>query len=178
MHAECSRMHAVCSRMQADPWVCMQSHKLACSYMSLHAVTWACMQFPELSWSSMSLHEIPWACIQSHGLTNSSFPCLSSSQEFRSACLVWVRNCQGWFQLRLKWAKSFKDSMRLTLMRVKLVVHTFNFSRRGASKRIWASSANSGRAKVYFQQAQSQSECKRKCLHATETNKQGREKIC
>ena len=154
------------------PWACMELHKLACRSMSLHAGPWARMQFPELSWSSMSLHEIPWACIQSHGLAYSSFPCPSSSQ------VVWVRNCQGWFQLRLKWAKSFKDSMRLTLMRVKLVVHTFNFSRRGASKRIWASSANSGRAKVYFQQAQSQSECKRKCLHATETNKQGREKIC
>ena len=45
----------------------MQLHKLACSYTKLHAVTWACMQL--------------------HKLTCSSFLRLSSSQEFRSACL-------------------------------------------------------------------------------------------
>ena len=54
--------------------------------MSLHAVPWACMQFPELTWSSMSLHAVSWACIQFHELVCSSFLCLSSSQEFRSAC--------------------------------------------------------------------------------------------
>ena len=44
----------------------MQSHELACSYLCLHAVTQACMQ--------------------DHELVCSSFPCLSSSQEFRSPC--------------------------------------------------------------------------------------------
>ena len=50
MHQECSRMHAECSRifqnacrwsmsLNAGPWACMQLHKLACSYLSLHAVT-------------------------------------------------------------------------------------------------------------------------------------------
>ena len=39
---------------------CIQIHNLACSYIRLHAVTWACMK---------------------------SFLRLSSSQEFRSACL-------------------------------------------------------------------------------------------
>ena len=47
----------------------MQLHKLACSYMSLHAVHWACMQFIELACSSAGL---------------------SSSQEFRSACSLWT----------------------------------------------------------------------------------------
>ena len=65
----------------------MQLHNLACSYISWHAVHWASyMQFPELSWSSMSLHEVPWACMQFHELVCCSFLCLSSSQEFRSAC--------------------------------------------------------------------------------------------
>ena len=41
----------------------------------------------ELSWSSMSLHEVPLTCMQFHELVFSSFLCLSSSQEFRSACL-------------------------------------------------------------------------------------------
>ncbi len=34
----------------------------------------------------MSLHEVPWACMQFHEIVCSSFLCLSSSQEFRSAC--------------------------------------------------------------------------------------------
>ena len=34
----------------------------------------------------MSLHEVPWACMQFHEFECSSFLCLSSSQEFRSAC--------------------------------------------------------------------------------------------
>ena len=36
---------------------------------------------------SMSFHAGPWACMQFHELKCSSFLCLSSSQEFRSACL-------------------------------------------------------------------------------------------
>ena len=42
----------------------MQLHKLACSYLSLHAVTWACMQLHELACSSLSWHAFPsfvWA---------------------------------------------------------------------------------------------------------------------
>ena len=42
----------------------MQLHKLACSYMSLHAVTLACMQLHELAYSSMILHAVPRACMQ------------------------------------------------------------------------------------------------------------------
>ena len=42
----------------------MQSHKLACSYISLHAVTQACMELHELAFSIMSLHAVSWACMQ------------------------------------------------------------------------------------------------------------------
>ena len=76
----------------------MQLHKLACSYISLHAVTWACMQVHELACGSlslhcsMSLHEVPWVCMQFHELVCSYFLCLSSSQEFRSACLFSAKN--------------------------------------------------------------------------------------
>ena len=49
------------------------------SFMSLHEVSCACMQFHYLSCSFMSLYVVSWAC-------SSSFLCLSSSQEFRSAC--------------------------------------------------------------------------------------------
>ena len=45
----------------------MQLHKLACRFMSLHAVPWNYMKYHELACSSLL--------------------CLSSSQEFRSACL-------------------------------------------------------------------------------------------
>ena len=48
MHEVSSRMHADCSRMfqnacrfmslHEGPWACMQLHKVACSYISLHAV--------------------------------------------------------------------------------------------------------------------------------------------
>ena len=57
----------------------MQLHKLSCRSMSLHAVPWAYMKF-------MSLHEVPWAYMKFHELVCSSFLCLSSSQEFWSAC--------------------------------------------------------------------------------------------
>ena len=46
----------------------MQSHKLACSYMSLHAVTQACMLLRKLACSYMSLHSVLWACMQFHEL--------------------------------------------------------------------------------------------------------------
>ena len=42
----------------------MHLHKLAFSYISLHAVTWACMQLHKPSCSSMSLHAVQWACMQ------------------------------------------------------------------------------------------------------------------
>ena len=74
MHKECSRMF-------------QKLHKLKWSYISFHAGLWACVQFPELTWSSMSLHEVSRACMQFHELVCSSFLCLNSSQEFRSACL-------------------------------------------------------------------------------------------
>ena len=48
----------------------MQFHELACSFMSMHAVSWACMQFQDL--------------LCSYRLR------LSSSQEFRSACLKYI----------------------------------------------------------------------------------------
>ena len=54
---------------------------------SLHEVTWACMQFPELALQFPELHEVRWAYMKLHELVCSSFLCLSSSQEFRSACL-------------------------------------------------------------------------------------------
>ena len=49
--------------MHADPWASMQLHKLACSYISLHAVTQACMQLHKLACSYISIHAIPfvWA---------------------------------------------------------------------------------------------------------------------
>ena len=114
---ECSRMHAKYSRMlqnelacsymslHSDTWTCMQLHKLTCSYISLHTVTWACMQFPELAYSCMSLHAVLWAYLQLHELACSSFLRLSSSQEFRSACLN--RNRRKWFS-RLIFIKALK----------------------------------------------------------------------
>ena len=65
----------------------MQLDKLACSYISFDAVLWAFIKFHELTSSSMSLHAVSWACMQFHELVCSSFLCLSSSQEFSSACL-------------------------------------------------------------------------------------------
>ena len=71
-------MHAECSRMHEDPWGCRQLHKLACSYISLHAIMlacrslsliadpWACMQFPELSCSSKTLHAVPFFVWAAH----------------------------------------------------------------------------------------------------------------
>ena len=57
----------------------MQLHKLACSYISLHAV--------------------PWAWIQFYELVCNSFLCLSSSQEFRSACFQLKENKNFSFQV-------------------------------------------------------------------------------
>ena len=107
MHAECSRMHAECSRMHAEysrmhakcsrifqnacrmfqnvP-ECMQICELKCSHISLHAVTKAFMQLCKLAFSFISLHAVSLTCMQFHELVCSSFLCLSSSQEFRSAC--------------------------------------------------------------------------------------------
>ena len=85
---ECmEKVPASTSLLYAGLWACMQLHKLTCSYISLHAVTRALMQVRKLSCSSLSLHEVPWACMQFHELVRSSFFCLSSSQEFCSACL-------------------------------------------------------------------------------------------
>ena len=43
----------------------MQLHKLACSYISLHAVTKAYMQLHKLACSYISWHTVPWAsCVQ------------------------------------------------------------------------------------------------------------------
>ena len=58
------RMCAECSKMfqNAGPRTCMQLHKLACSYTSLHAVTWAYMQL------YISLHAVTWAYMQLHKL--------------------------------------------------------------------------------------------------------------
>ena len=99
MHAECSRMFQnvsecmqvcdlACSyiSLYAVTEACMQLHKLACSYISLHAVTWACMQLHKHTCSYISLHAVTWACMQFLELACSSFLRLSSSQEFRSAC--------------------------------------------------------------------------------------------
>ena len=73
----------------------MELHKLPCRSMSLYAVPWAYMKFHELAWSSMSWHEVPWAGMQFHELVCSSFLCLSSSQEFCSACYEWVATVWG-----------------------------------------------------------------------------------
>ena len=48
---ECMQNVPECSKMHAD--------LLACSYMSLHAVTWACMQLHKLAYSYISLHAVP-----------------------------------------------------------------------------------------------------------------------
>ena len=89
---ECSIMHAECSRMfqnagsyislQAVMQACMELHELACSFLSLHELLWAYMKFHELACSFISLH----VHLQFYELVCSSFLCLSSSQEFRSAC--------------------------------------------------------------------------------------------
>ena len=44
------------------------------------------MQVHEFACSSLSLNEVPLACMQFHELVRTFFLCLSSSQEFRSAC--------------------------------------------------------------------------------------------
>ena len=59
--------------------VCMQLHKLTCSYislhgvtwascrsMSLHAVQWAYMKFNDLTWSFMSLYAVPFFVWAAH----------------------------------------------------------------------------------------------------------------
>ena len=56
----------------------MQLHKLTLSYIT-HKLPYS---FLKLTWT----HEVPWACMQFHELLCSSILCLSSSQEFRSAC--------------------------------------------------------------------------------------------
>ena len=50
------------------------------------------MQLHELACSSLSLHSVPWTFMKFHELVCSSFLCLSSSQEFRSACFVGAAN--------------------------------------------------------------------------------------
>ena len=52
----------------------------------LPKVSQGCMQFHEIAGISMSLHAVARAVMQFHELVCSSFLCLSSSQEFRSAC--------------------------------------------------------------------------------------------
>ena len=74
-------MHAC--RMFQNAWRMFQS---ACRFMSLHAITWYCMQLHDLACSSLSLHAVPWSFMNFNELTCSSFLCLSSSQEFCSAC--------------------------------------------------------------------------------------------
>ena len=89
----------------------MQLHELACSSMSLYAVSWACMQFHELASSSMSFHAVPWACMQFHELACSSlslhaiprawmqFLSLSEQLIRISQCLfVWHSVHKSWFQ--------------------------------------------------------------------------------
>ena len=44
----------------------MQLHKLACSYMSLHAATWACMQPHKLACNYISLHAVPFFVWAAH----------------------------------------------------------------------------------------------------------------
>ncbi len=96
--------------VHAGLWAWMQLHKLAYSYISLHIVTKACMQVYELACSSLSLHEVPWTCIQFHDLLCSSFLCLSSSQEFRSACSFKILFKLSFkLSIRLSFRHSFKD---------------------------------------------------------------------
>ena len=104
IHAECSRMFQNACRMFQNDQVCMQNAPVCCSMhvecsknscrmfqnacrsMSLHAGPWACMQLHKLACSYISLHAVTWGCMQFHELVCSSYLCLSSSQEFRSAC--------------------------------------------------------------------------------------------
>ena len=105
MYAECMQIHEfACSYicLHAGPWACMQLHKLACSYIGLHAVTKAYMQLDTLAcsyisfhahavlWAYMKFHELIWIFIslQFHELVCNFYLCLSSSQEFRSACYI------------------------------------------------------------------------------------------
>ena len=80
----------------AVPWICMQLHKLTCSRKR-------CMQLHEHACCSLSLHEVPRACMQFHEPVCSFFLCLSSSQEFRSACSWGNTDAQGTWQV---WARS------------------------------------------------------------------------
>ena len=71
----------------------MKFHELACSYISLQAVPWTWdPRLLMVSQGSKALHElaVPWAYMQFYELVCSSFLCLSSSQEFHSACSFWV----------------------------------------------------------------------------------------
>ena len=63
-----------------------------------HTILWAYIKFLELACSSMSLHAVPWACMQFHDLVCSCRLRLSSSQEFRSACLGKIRGSRGGFR--------------------------------------------------------------------------------
>ena len=77
----------------------MHLHKLAFSYISLHAVTWACMQLHKPSCSSMSLHAVQWACMQ--------FLSLSEQLTRISQCLLFYK-----IQIKsyLNYGKTERDS--------------------------------------------------------------------
>ena len=98
---ECSSMN-----LHTVPWAFM--HELESSYISLHPVTWIWIQFrghvsPNvLPCSFLNLYEVPCACMQFHELVHSFFICLSSSQEFCSACLKynpWVPSVYIYFPI-------------------------------------------------------------------------------
>ena len=92
MHAKCSRIFQNACRMFQNVPECMQICELKCSHISLHAVTKAFMQLCKLVYSS--------------------FLCLSSSQEFRSACFG---------QNMVKYPHKGKDTALLTIARKKSV---------------------------------------------------------
>ena len=127
----------------------MQLHKLACSYISLHAVISACMQLHELAcsslslhavpwtWSSMSLHEVPWACMQFQQLPCSSFLCLSSSQEFRSACLFWTSNFFSVFSSHCWLLLGLQHKNLLPVLLSKVWHWPLDFLRLGLWRLLW-----------------------------------------
>ena len=75
------------------------------------------MQLHKFAYSYMSLHAVPWACMQLHKLACSSFLRLSSSQEFRSACLNYPKGVMGIFLvLSMSFIRGYVSSNQIHLL--------------------------------------------------------------
>ena len=115
----------------------MLFHELACSSISLHSVPWAYMKYHELACSTVSLHAVPWACMQFHELPCSSFLCLSSSQEFRSACLFWTSNFFSVFSSHCWLLLGLQHKNLLPVLLSKVWHWPLDFLRLGVWRLLW-----------------------------------------